>query len=70
VEEWYVSTVARKDYVLEVFDRQCAIAEKNILGGYDLTEYAGNDAILVCATETKTDADIDACIAAYKEELA
>jgi hypothetical protein len=30
IEEWYISTVARQDYVLEVFDRQCAIAEQNI----------------------------------------
>ena len=30
VEEWYVSTVLRKDYVREVFERQCRIAEKNI----------------------------------------
>jgi len=30
IEEWYISTVARKDYVLELFDRQCAIAEKNL----------------------------------------
>jgi hypothetical protein len=31
IEEWYVSTVARQDFVLEVFDRQCAIAERNLL---------------------------------------
>lgn len=30
IEEWYISTVARKDYVLEIFARQCAIAEKNL----------------------------------------
>lgn len=30
IEEWYVSTVTRQDYILEVFDRQCAIAEKNL----------------------------------------
>ena len=30
VEEWYVSTVARRGYVLEVFERQCAIAESNL----------------------------------------
>jgi hypothetical protein len=30
IEEWYVSTVIRKDYILEVFERQCEIAEKNI----------------------------------------
>ena len=46
-----------------------AVADQNIIGGYDLTEYAGTDALLVCATETKTEADIDACIAAFKEAM-
>jgi hypothetical protein len=36
VEEWYISTAVRKDYVLEVFDRQCAIAEQNIQTLIDL----------------------------------
>ena len=30
VEEWYVSTIARRDYLHEVFSRQTAIAEDNI----------------------------------------
>ncbi|MFO8012056.1 MAG: uroporphyrinogen decarboxylase family protein [Phycisphaerae bacterium] len=30
VEEWYVSTVTRKAYVREVFERQCAIALSNL----------------------------------------
>ena len=30
VEEWYVSTAARFDYVYEVFDRQCEIALSNL----------------------------------------
>ncbi len=30
VEEWYVSTVARFDYVYELFDRQCQIALENL----------------------------------------
>ncbi len=30
VEEWYVSTVMRQDYVLKVFERQCEYALKNI----------------------------------------
>ena len=30
VEEWYVSTVLRPDYVCEVFERQCEIGIKNI----------------------------------------
>jgi glycine dehydrogenase subunit 1 len=46
-----------------------ALAEKDILGGYDLTDHAGADALLVCATETKTEADIDACIAAFAEVM-
>lgn len=29
IEEWYASTVIRKDYVLDVFERQCQIAEAN-----------------------------------------
>jgi glycine dehydrogenase subunit 1 len=46
-----------------------ALAAQNILGGYDLTGYAGRDALLVCATETKSREDIDACIAAFREAL-
>ncbi|MCF7957533.1 MAG: methyltransferase [Phycisphaerae bacterium] len=30
VAEWYMSTSSRRDYVYEVFDRQCEIALKNI----------------------------------------
>ena len=42
-----------------------ALAERNILGGYDLSGATSlGDALLVCATETKTDADIDAYVTA------
>ncbi len=30
VEEWYISTVTRRDYVTQVFDRQCEIALANL----------------------------------------
>ena len=30
IEEWYISTVARKDYVLEIFEKQCEIGLKNL----------------------------------------
>jgi uroporphyrinogen-III decarboxylase len=30
VEEWYISTVSRKDYVYRVFERQCEIALENL----------------------------------------
>ncbi len=35
IEEWYVSTAARFDYVYEVFDRQCGIALANLAKIYD-----------------------------------
>ncbi len=47
-----------------------ALAERDILGGFDLSEFAGRDALLVCATETKTAADIDACVAAFADVMA
>ncbi|MCG8370551.1 MAG: aminomethyl-transferring glycine dehydrogenase subunit GcvPA [Proteobacteria bacterium] len=47
-----------------------ALGRKDILGGYDLTAWAGTDALLVCATETKTASDIDTCIAAFAETMA
>lgn len=30
VQEWYTSLLIRQDYILELFDRQCAIAIKNL----------------------------------------
>lgn len=35
VEEWYISTVSRFDYVYEVFDRQCTVALENLARIYD-----------------------------------
>lgn len=49
-----------------------ALAERNILGGYDLSRYypeLGN-ALLICATETKTEAQLDAFRAALADVLA
>ena len=46
-----------------------ALAERNILGGYDLSSACPGigDALLVCATETKTNADIDAYVDAMRD---
>jgi uroporphyrinogen-III decarboxylase len=30
IEEWYISTVARQDYVYQIFDRQCQFALANL----------------------------------------
>ncbi len=50
VEEWYMSTVMRQDYVYAVFDRQCEIALDNLAKIYDVI---GNriTVILVSATD-------------------
>jgi glycine dehydrogenase subunit 1 len=48
-----------------------ALAKQDILGGLDMSEYypeLGN-ALLICATETKTQADIDAYARAMSEAL-
>ncbi len=52
----------------EVLD---ALAERGILGGIDLSaDYPGlGDALLVCATETRSEADLDAYASALREVL-
>ncbi len=35
MEEWYMSTVSRRDYVAKIFDYQCEIALKNLARVYD-----------------------------------
>jgi len=47
-----------------------ALADRDILGGFDLTSSVGTNALLVCATETKTEADIEAYVAAFADVMA
>lgn len=53
VEEWYVSTVARRAYVREIFERQCEIALQNLARIY---EVVGNrvTAVFVSGTDFGT----------------
>lgn len=46
-----------------------ALAERGILGGFDISRVVNTDAILVCATETKTGDDINAYVEAMKTVL-
>jgi len=46
-----------------------ALAERDILGGLDLSPFVGEDSLLVCATETKTEADINAYISAFADVM-
>ena len=49
VEEWYVSTVTRRDYIYQVFERQCEIALANLERIY---EAVGDRATAVLVTGT------------------
>jgi hypothetical protein len=66
VEEWYVSTVARKDYVLEVFEHQCRIAEQNIR---TLLDFFGDriDVAYITGTDFGTQRGQFISTAAYRE---
>ena len=66
VEEWYVSTVARKDYVLTVFEQQCQIALQNI---QTLIDFFGDrvDVAFVTGTDFGTQRGPFISNAAYRE---
>jgi len=49
IEEWYVSLVARQDYIYKIFEYQCNIALKNLKKIY---EVVGNKISLVLTTGT------------------
>jgi hypothetical protein len=53
VEEWYVSTVARRDYVHQVFARQCEIALVNLERVHPLLADA-LDVLFLCGTDFGT----------------
>jgi hypothetical protein len=66
VEEWYISTAVRKDYVLEVFEHQCRIAEQNIR---TLIDFFGDrvDVAFVTGTDFGTQRSQFISHAAYRE---
>jgi hypothetical protein len=49
IEEWYVSTVMRRDYVYQIFERQCEIALANLAKIYQVV---GNKVAAVFVTGT------------------
>jgi hypothetical protein len=66
VEEWYVSTAMRKDYVLKIFERQCEIALANL---EQLIALLGNRvlAAFVTGTDFGTQQGLFISVAAYRE---
>jgi hypothetical protein len=65
VAEWYMSTTARRDYVYELFDRQCEIALKNLARIYPLV---GNrvDVVYITGTDFGTQYSQFLSVAAYR----
>ncbi len=53
VEEWYISTLTREDYIKEVFDRQTDIAIEN-LGLLHRATGDSVDALVICGTDFGT----------------
>ncbi len=66
IEEWYVSTVARKDYVHAIFERQCEIGLQNI---ETLIGILGNrvQAVFITGTDFGTQRGLFISKAAYRE---
>ena len=66
VEEWYISTVARKDYILEVFSAQCSIALENL---EKVGEVVGDllDVLFVCGTDFGTQTSSFCSTETYEE---
>ncbi len=53
IEEWYVSTLIRQDYIHKIFEYQCETALKN-LGKINLAVGDTIDAVFICGTDFGT----------------
>ena len=66
VEEWYVSTAARFDYVYEVFQRQCEIGLENLAKIYDVVGDRVS-VIMVTGTDFGTQSGLFISPASYRK---
>jgi hypothetical protein len=66
ITEWYVSTAIRKDFVLQVFEKQCEIALKNL---ESLMTLLGDrvQAVVLTGTDFGTQHDLFISVKAYRE---
>lgn len=66
IEDWYMITVSRPDFVKELFDRQTQIALKNL---ETLHSIVGNllDVVVVCGTDFGTQSSQFCSVAAFRE---
>jgi len=66
IEEWYVSTIARKDYVMEIFEKQCELGLKNL---ETLMKLLGDrvQAVFITGTDFGTQRGLFIGVPAYRE---
>lgn len=66
VAEWYMSTTSRRDYIHQVFSRQCEIGIENLQRMYQAVGNAVN-AILVCGTDFGTQTSSFCSVKTFRE---
>lgn len=66
IEEWYVSTVTRRDYIKKVFERQTEIALENLAR---IHARVGNafDAVFTCGTDFGTQSSTFCSLASFRD---
>ncbi|MCX6996705.1 MAG: methyltransferase [Kiritimatiellaeota bacterium] len=66
LEEWYVSTITRKDFIYKIFEQQCALALQNI---ETLARAVGDmpQVVFVSGTDFGTQRGLFASVAAYRD---
>ena len=66
VAEWYVSTTSRRDYIHQIFSRQCEIAIENLKRVHQAIG-AAVDAIFVCGTDFGTQTSAFCSVKTFRE---
>lgn len=66
VEEWYVSLVARREFVQEIFDRQSALAVENLARVARVVDDAA-DVIFICGTDFGTQSSSFCSVETFNE---
>jgi len=66
VAEWYVSTTSRRDYIHQIFSRQCEIAIDNLKRVHNAIEDAV-DAIFICGTDFGTQTSAFCSVKTFRE---
>jgi uroporphyrinogen-III decarboxylase len=66
LEEWYISTVTRKDFIYSIFEKQCEFALKNI---ETLAKAVGNmpQVVFVSGTDFGTQRGLFSSVESYRE---